>query len=91
MKVSYINGIPQNITIDNVTYQFKRFKSERNTWCYSVIIDRKDYTHDSSYSVAVFINDEIEEIYNSKERGLKDRFTGDSELFECPSWSLRRR
>ena len=90
MKVTYDSGIPTSITIENDTYTFKRFRTESNKWLYSVTISNTEYNHNSDYSLAIINQNDITDIYVSKERGMNHLFSGDSYLYKCPCYLLSK-
>ena len=91
MKVTYSNGVPVSIRIDEVTYPFKRFTSESNTPLYTVVANGFEYCHNSEYSVAIMKYDNIEDIYVSAERNTNKKYSGESDLYPSPSWILTRK
>lgn len=88
MKVTYDSGIPTSITIENDTYTFKRFQSASNKWLYSVTISNTDYIHNSDHSLAIMNQNEITDIYVSRERSTNHLFSGDSYLYPNNCYQL---
>ncbi len=91
MKVTYSNGVPISIRIDEVAYPFKIFTSERNTPLYTAVVNGFEYSHNSEYEVAIKKYDEIEDMYVSAERNINTKYSGESYLYQSPTWRARQK